>query len=333
MSLVTNYMAEVSLIEALRAGIDEAMAADERVFVFGEDVGKRGGVFRVTEGLQDKYGPWRIIDSPLAEGVIVGASIGAAMYGLRPIAEIQFADFIWPAMNQIVSEAARMSYRSNGMWNVPLVIRAPYGGGIHGALYHSQSVEAIFAHVRGLKVAVPATPYDVKGMLKAALADPDPVLFFEHKKTYRLIKGEVPDDDYVVPLGKADVKRQGSDVTVIAYGLMMHYALEAAEQVASEIDVEVVDLRTVRPLDVDTILQSARKTGKVLIVHEDNLTGGIGGEVAALIAEHAFAYLDGPIMRLAGPDIPAMPFSGTLEDEFMPSPAAIEAKIRELAEY
>jgi 2-oxoisovalerate dehydrogenase E1 component beta subunit len=326
-------MAEVSLIEALRAGIDEAMAADERVFVFGEDVGKRGGVFRVTEGLQDKYGPWRIIDSPLAEGVIVGASIGAAMYGLRPIAEIQFADFIWPAMNQIVSEAARMSYRSNGMWNVPLVIRAPYGGGIHGALYHSQSVEAIFAHVPGLKVAVPATPYDVKGMLKAALADPDPVLFFEHKKTYRLIKGEVPDDDYVVPLGKADVKRQGSDVTVIAYGLMMHYALEAAEQVASEIDVEVVDLRTVRPLDVDTILQSARKTGKVLIVHEDNLTGGIGGEVAALIAEHAFAYLDGPIMRLAGPDIPAMPFSGTLEDEFMPSPAAIEAKIRELAEY
>jgi 2-oxoisovalerate dehydrogenase E1 component beta subunit len=326
-------MAEVSLIEALRAGIDEAMAADERVFVFGEDVGKRGGVFRVTEGLQDKYGPWRIIDSPLAEGVIVGASIGAAMYGLRPIAEIQFADFIWPAMNQIVSEAARMSYRSNGMWNVPLVIRAPYGGGIHGAMYHSQSVEAFFAHVPGLKVAVPATPYDVKGMLKAALADPDPVLFFEHKKTYRLIKGEVPDDEYVVPLGKADVKRQGTDVTVIAYGLMMHYALEAAEQVASEIDVEVVDLRTVRPLDTDTILASARKTGKVLIVHEDNLTGGIGGEVAALIAEHAFAYLDGPVMRLAGPDIPAMPFAGTLEDEFMPSPAAIAAKIHELAEY
>jgi 2-oxoisovalerate dehydrogenase E1 component beta subunit len=326
-------MAEVSLIEALRAGIDEAMAADERVFVFGEDVGKRGGVFRVTEGLQDKYGPWRIIDSPLAEGVIVGACVGAAMYGLRPIAEIQFADFIWPAMNQIVSEAARMSYRSNGMWNVPLVIRAPYGGGIHGALYHSQSVEAIFAHVPGLKVAVPATPYDVKGMLKAALQDPDPVLFFEHKKTYRLIKGEVPDDDYIVPLGKADIKREGSDVTVIAYGMVLHYALEAAEHVAPEIDVEVVDLRTVRPLDVDTILASARKTGKVLIVHEDTLTGGIGGEVAALVAEHAFPYLDGPITRLAGPDAPAMPFAGTLEDEFVPSPSAIAAKIRELAEY
>jgi 2-oxoisovalerate dehydrogenase E1 component beta subunit len=326
-------MAEVSLIEALRAGIDEAMAADERVFVFGEDVGKRGGVFRVTEGLQDKYGPWRIIDSPLAEGVIVGACVGAAMYGLRPIAEIQFADFIWPAMNQIVSEAARMSYRSNGMWNVPLVIRAPYGGGIHGALYHSQSVEAIFAHVPGLKVTVPATPYDVKGMLKAALQDPDPVLFFEHKKTYRLIKGDVPDEEYIVPLGKADVKRQGSDVSVIAYGMMLHYALEAADQLAPEIDVEVVDLRTVRPLDVDTILASARKTGKVLIVHEDNITGGIGAEVAALVAEHAFSYLDGPITRLAGPDVPAMPFAGTLEDEFVPSPATIATKIRELAEY
>lgn len=328
-------MAEVTLIEAIRAGIDEAMDADERVFVFGEDVGKRGGVFRVTEGLQDKYGPWRIIDSPLAEGVIVGASIGAAMYGMRPIAEIQFADFIWPAMNQIVSEAARMSYRSNGAWNVPLVIRSPYGGGIHGALYHSQSVEAIFAHVPGLKVVVPSTPYDAKGMLKSALDDPDPVLFFEHKKTYRLIKGDVPDDDYRVPIGVADVKRQGSDLTIITYGLMMHYALQAAERVAQDdqIDVEVVDLRTVRPLDVDLIIQSAKKTGKVLIVHEDNLTGGIGGEVAALIAEHAFEYLDGPITRLAGPDVPAMPFAGTLEEAFMPSPERIAAKVRELAAY
>jgi 2-oxoisovalerate dehydrogenase E1 component beta subunit len=328
-------MAELSLIEALHAGIDEAMAADERVFVFGEDVGKRGGVFRVTEGLQEKYGPWRIIDSPLAEGVIVGACIGAALYGMRPIAEIQFADFIWPAMNQIVSEAARMCYRSNGAWNVPLVIRAPYGGGIHGALYHSQSVEAIFAHVPGLKVVVPATPYDVKGMLKSALADPDPVLFFEHKKTYRLIKGEVPDEDYTVPIGVADLKRTGDDITIVTYGLMLHYALEAAKQVAQEdgIETEVLDLRTVRPLDVEAILTSARKTGKVLIVHEDNLTGGIGGEVAALIAEHAFEYLDGPIMRLAGPDVPAMPFAAPLEDAFMPSPAKIVAKLHELATY
>lgn len=328
-------MAEVSLIEALRAGIDEAMAADERVFIFGEDVGKRGGVFRVTEGLQEKYGPWRIIDSPLAEGMIVGASIGAAMYGLRPVAEIQFADFIWPAMNQIVSEAARISYRSNGAWNVPLVIRAPYGGGIHGAMYHSQSVEAFFAHVPGLKVVVPATPYDVKGMFKAALADPDPVMFFEHKKTYRLIKGEVPDEDYIVPIGVADVKRQGGDISVITYGMMLHYALEAAEHVAKDdnIDVEVVDLRSVRPLDVETILASTRKTGKVLIVHEDNLTGGIGAEVSAIIAEHAFEYLDGPITRLAGPDVPAMPFAGTLEEAFLPSAQTIAAKIKELAEY
>lgn len=328
-------MAELSLIEALRAGLDEAMAADERIFIFGEDVGKRGGVFRVTEGLQEKYGPWRVMDSPLAEGVIVGACIGAAMYGMRPIAEIQFADFIWPAMNQIVSEAARMAYRSNGDWNVPLVIRAPYGGGIHGALYHSQSVESIFAHVPGLKVVVPATPYDVKGMIKSAIADPDPVLFFEHKKTYRLIKGEVPDGNYEVPIGKADLKREGRDLSVITYGLMLHYALEAAETLAREdgVETEVLDLRTVRPLDTEAILATARKTGKVLIVHEDNLTGGIGGEVAAIIAEHAFEYLDGPIMRLCGPDVPAMPFAATLEEAFMPSPDKITAKLRELAAY
>jgi 2-oxoisovalerate dehydrogenase E1 component beta subunit len=328
-------MAELSLIEALRAGIDEAMAADERVFVFGEDVGKRGGVFRVTEGLQDKYGPWRVIDSPLAEGVIVGACVGAALSGMRPIAEIQFADFIWPAMNQIVSEAARMCYRSNGDWNVPLVVRAPYGGGIHGALYHSQSVEAFFAHVPGLKVVVPSTPYDVKGMIKSAIADPDPVMFFEHKKTYRLIKGEVPDGDYTVPIGVADVKRSGDDLTIITYGMMLHYALEAAEILARQdgVEIEVVDLRTVRPLDTEAILASVRKTGKVLIMHEDNLTGGIGGEIAALIAEHAFEYLDGPVMRLAGPDVPAMPFAPTLEDAFMPNTDTIVAKLRELAGY
>jgi len=328
-------MAELSLIEALRAGLDEIMAADERVFVFGEDVGKRGGVFRVTEGLQEKYGPWRIIDSPLAEGIIVGACVGAAVYGMRPIAEIQFADFIWPAMNQIVSEAARIGYRSNGAWNVPLVIRAPYGGGIHGALYHSQSVEAFFAHIPGIKVVVPATPYDIKGMIKSAVLDPDPVLFLEHKKTYRLIKGDVPDRDYTVPLGKADTKRSGDDVTVITYGLMLHYALEAAERLARDdgVETEVLDLRTVRPLDVEAILAAARKTGKVLIVHEDNLTGGIGAEVAALIAERAFEHLDGPVLRLCGPDVPAMPFAPTLEDAFMISTDTIVARLRQLAAY
>ncbi len=216
-----------------------------------------------------------------------------------------------------------------------MVIRAPYGGGIHGALYHSQSVEAFFAHVPGLKVVAPATPYDAKGMIKSAIADPDPVIFFEHKKTYRLIKGEVPEDDFTVPIGAADVKRPGADITVITYGLMLHYALEAAQMLADRdgVDVEVVDLRTLRPLDKQVILDSVRKTGKALIVHEDNLTGGIGAEVAALVAEHAFEHLDGPIMRLAGPEVPAMPFASTLEHEYMPSPERIAAKLRELAAY
>ncbi|MBA3946909.1 MAG: alpha-ketoacid dehydrogenase subunit beta [Herpetosiphonaceae bacterium] len=326
---------EMTLLEAIRAGLDEAMAADERVFIFGEDVGKRGGVFRVTEGLADKYGEARVMDSPLAESIIVGASIGAACYGLRPVAEIQFADFIWPATNQIVSEAARMRYRSNGVWGCPMVIRAPYGGGIHGALYHSQSIEAFFAHVPGLKVVAPSTPYDAKALIKAAIADPDPVLFLEHKKAYRLIKGEVPEEAYEVPIGKAEVKRAGSDLTIITFGLMLHYALEAAEKLASSagLQAEVVDLRTIRPLDTATILQSVRKTGKALIIHEDGLTGGIGGEIAALVAEHAFEYLDGPVMRLAGPDIPAMPFAASLEHEYLLSVDDILDKLQAIAAY
>jgi 2-oxoisovalerate dehydrogenase E1 component beta subunit len=291
-------------------------------------------VFRATEGLIDKYGPQRIIDAPLAESVIAGACIGAAMNDTRPIAEMQFADFIFPAFNQIVSEAARIRYRSNGDWGVPLVIRAPYGGGIHGALYHSQSIEAFFAHVPGLKVVAPATPYDAKGLLKSAIEDPDPVLFLEHKKTYRLIKGSVPDEDYRVPIGEADIKRPGEDMTVIAYGMMLHYCLEAAQALGAEgVSVEVLDLRTLRPLDAEAILRSVRKTSKVLIVHEDNLTGGLGGEVSALIAEHAFESLDGPITRLAGPDVPAMPFSKPLEEAFMPSPERIVAAMRKLAAY
>jgi 2-oxoisovalerate dehydrogenase E1 component beta subunit len=327
-------MAEINLLEAIRQGIDEMMALDERVFVFGEDVGKRGGVFRVTEGLYDKYGSMRIIDSPLAESVIVGAAVGAALNDTLPIAEIQFADFIAPAFNQIVQEAARFHYRSNGDWNVPLVIRTPYGGGIHGALYHSQSIEAFFAHVPGLKVVTPATPFDAKGMIKSAIEDPNPVLFLEHKKTYRLVKGSVPDNDYRVPIGPADIKRPGEDISVYAYGLMLHYCLEAAQTLAQEgVSVEVVDLRTLRPLDTETILNSARRTGKILVVHEDNLTGGFGGEIAALIAEHAFEYLDAPVMRLGGPDVPAMPFAKPLEDAFMPTPAKIAESMRRLAAY
>lgn len=327
-------MPEITLLESIRQGIDEMMARDSRIFVFGEDVGKRGGVFRVTEGLYDKYGPLRIIDSPLAESVIAGACIGAAMNDTLPIAEIQFADFIAPAFNQIVQEAARIRYRSNNDWNVPMVIRAPYGGGIHGALYHSQSIEAFYCHVPGLKVVAPATPYDAKGLLKASIEDPDPVLFLEHKKCYRLIKGEVPLEDYRIPIGKADIKRPGADMTVITYGLMLHFSLEAADELAHEgVDVEVLDLRTLRPLDTEAILASVRKTGKVLIVHEDNLTGGLGGEIAALISQHAFEHLDGPITRVCAPDAPAMPYSKPLEDAFMPTPAKIADAMRKLAAY
>src|SRR3954453_4012716 len=324
-------MPEITLLESIRQGIDEMMAVDTRIFVFGEDVGRRGGVFRVTEGLYDKYGALRVIDSPLAESVIAGACIGAAMDDMRPIAEIQFADFIYPAFNQIISEAARIRYRSNGDWSVPMVIRAPYGGGIHGALYHSQSIEGFFCHMPGIKVIAPSTPYDAKGLLKASIEDPDPVLFLEHKKCYRLIKGEVPEEDYRIPIGKADIKRAGRDLTAITYGLMLHYCLDAAEELAHDgVDVEVLDLRTLRPLDSEAILSSIRKTSKALIIHEDNLTGGLGGEIAALLSQQPFEYLDGPIPRLCAPDVPAMPYSKPLEDAFMPSPALIADAMRKL---
>ncbi len=329
-------MAEITLIEGVRQGMDEELARDDRVFLVGEDVGPRGGVFRATQGLFEKYGPERVIDSPLAELSIVGVGIGAALYGMRPICEIQFADFIHPAFNQIVNEAAKLCYRSNGEWTAPMVIRAPYGGGIGGGLYHSQSVEAFFAHVPGLKVVIPSNPHDAKGLLKSAVRDPNPVLFFEPKKGYRLIRGEVPEDepDLTVPIGPANISRSGSDISVFAYGMMHHYCLAAAETVAEEgIDVELVDLRTLYPVDRKTILESVRKTGKALIVYEDNLTGGYGAEIAALIAEAAFTHLDGPIRRLAGPDVPAMPYSHPLQDWFMLNPEKIAAAIRDLVAY
>ncbi len=327
-------MAVKSNLEAVRDTIDQLMAEDECIIVMGEDV-EEGGVFRATEGLLKKYGPQRIIDSPLAESSIVGVSIGASLNGLRPIAEIQFADFILPAVNQIISEAAKFRYRSGGDWGCPLVIRAPYGGGIHGGLYHSQSMEQLFTHQPGLKVVAPSTPYDMKGLLRAAVRDPDPVIYFEHKRTYRLIRGEVPDEPYEIPIGKAELRREGDDLTVFSYGLAMHMCLEAAETVANEDDTQctVVDLRSLLPLDRETILETAKATGKILIVHEDNLTCGIGGEIAALIAEHAFEYLDGPIMRLGGPDVPAVPFNHVLEEFYMPSATKIAAAIRTLAAY
>ncbi len=327
-------MAEKTMIEAIREAMDEELGLDERVFIVGEDVGKRGGVFRATMGLFDKYGGDRVIDSPLAELSIVGVGIGAALYGMRPICEIQFADFIYPAFNQIVSEAAKMCYRSNGDWTVPMVIRAPYGGGIGGGLYHSQSIEAFFTHVPGLKVVVPSNPADAKGLLKAAVRDPNPVLYLEPKKGYRLIRGEVPEGEVLTPIGPAKVTREGSDVSVFAYGMMHYYALQAAETLASDgIDVEVVDLRTLYPVDRETILASVRKTSKALVVHEDNLTGGYGAEIAATIAEHAFTDLDAPVRRLAGPDVPAVPFSHPLQDWFMVSPEKIVRAVRELVGY
>ena len=327
-------MATKNLIQAIHDTMWDEMQRDERVIVLGEDVGAKGGVFRATDGFLEEYGELRVIDTPLAELSIVGVAIGAALNGVRPIAEIQFADFIHPAFDQIANEAARFYYRSNGAWNVPMVIRAPYGGGIHGALYHSQSVEAFFAHVPGLKVVAPATPYDAAGLLRAAIRDPDPVLYLEHKKTYRAIKGDVPDEPHEIPIGVAEVKRDGRDLTVYAYGMMLHHTLEAAATVADEgIDVEVVDLRTLYPLDKETILNSARRTSKVLIVHEDNKTMGLGAELAALIADEAFEWLDGPIHRLAGPDVPAMPYAKPMEDFFLIDPDKIAAKIRDLAAY
>ncbi|ACZ41016.1 Transketolase central region [Thermobaculum terrenum ATCC BAA-798] len=328
-------MATKTVIQTIRDTLFEEMERDERIIILGEDVGLAGGVFGATKGLQERFGEWRVIDTPLAESAIIGTAIGAALNGLLPIPEIQFADFIHPAFDQIVNEAARIRYRSNGAWNVQMVIRCPWGGGIHGALYHSQSVEAFFTHVPGLKVVAPSTPYDVAGLLRSSIDDPDPVLFLEHKKTYRLIKGEVPEGSrFKVPIGKAKVVRQGSDVSVFAYGLMVHQSLEAANLLSNEgIEAEVIDLRTLSPLDKETILNSVAKTGKALIVHEDNITGGFGAEVAAIIASEGFEYMDGPITRLAGPDVPAIPFASTLEEAFLPNTYKIAEAIRNLAKY
>ncbi|GAB0324732.1 alpha-ketoacid dehydrogenase subunit beta [Staphylococcus pseudintermedius] len=327
-------MAKISYLEAIRQALDVALEKDAQTMILGEDVGKKGGVFGVTAGLQEKYGVYRVLDTPLAESNIVGSAIGAAMMGKRPIAEIQFAEYILPATNQIMSEAAKMRYRSNNDWQAPLTIRAPFGGGIHGALYHSQSIESVFTSTPGLTVVIPSTPYDAKGLLLASIASNDPVLFFEHKKAYRLLKEEVPERYYTVPLGKADVKRQGSDITVFSYGLAVNYCLQAADLLKDEaIDVEVVDLRTVYPLDQQTIIECAKKTGKCLLVTEDNKEGSVMSEVAAIIAENCLFDLDAPVMRLAGPDVPAMPFSPTLEDEFMINPDKIKNKMRELAQF
>jgi len=325
-------MAVMTVIEAVRSTLDEAMASDDRIFLLGEDV-EAGGVFRATEGLKGKYGE-RVIDSPLAESSIIGVSIGAAHYGLRPVAEIQFADFIHAGFDQLCSEASRWSYRTRGDAYLPMVVRTPWGGGVHGGQHHSQSIEAYYSHMPGIKVVAPAFPADYRSLLKAAIADPNPVLFLEHKRTYRLIKQEIDGAPAESQIGRARVTRRGGVLTIFAYGLMLHESLAAAGTLSSEgIEATVVDLLTLNPIDRETILEAAKATGKVLIVHEDVLTGGLGGEISAIIAEHAFEYLDAPIRRVAAPDIPAMPYHHAMEDFFMPNRDKIAAAARELAAY
>jgi len=321
-------------VEAVRATLYEAMKNDDRTIILGEDVGARGNVFLITKDFICEFGEARVIDTPIAEASIVGIAVGMAMEGLRPIAEIQFADFIYPSFNQIVGEAAKIRYRSNGEYTCPLVIRTPYGGGVRGALSHSVSIEALFYHVPGLKIVVPSFPDDVKGLLNSAIDDPDPVLFLEHKKTYRLIKGEVPDGHYTIPLGKARIRKEGTQLTVVSYGLYVHWAVEAAESLEKEgISVEVLDLRSIRPMDKTAILESVRKTRKLLIIHEDNKFGGVGAEISAMVAEEALFDLDAPIRRLAAPDVPAMGYALPLEEEYMSSPAEMAETMREMVKF
>lgn len=329
---VPSASREVTNVEAVRETLLEALRRDEHVLIMGEDVAVRGNVFLITKGFVEEFGAERIVDMPIAEASIVGIAVGLAMEGFRPVAEIQFADFIYPAFSQIVGEAAKIRYRSNGDYTCPLVVRTPYGGGVHGALSHSISIEALFYHVPGLKIVAPSTPRDIKGLLTAAIEDPDPVIFLEHKKTYRSIRGALPEGRFVLPIGKADVKKEGDRLTVVSYGLCLHQALDAARQLEGDgISIEVVDLRSIRPMDKTTILDSVSKTRKLMIVHEDHGFGGVGAEIAAMVAQEALFELDAPIRRLCGPDVPAMGYAPTLETEFMISTDTMRDAMRDLA--
>ncbi|MBL8227818.1 MAG: alpha-ketoacid dehydrogenase subunit beta [Bryobacterales bacterium] len=318
-------------VEAIREGIMEEMDRDPNVFLLGEDIGIYGGAFKVTAGVLDRFGPQRVVDTPISESAIVGAAIGASFMGLRPVAEMQFADFISCGFDQIVNFAAKCRYR----WNAPapIVVRAPCGGGIHGGPFHSQQNEAWFAHTPGLKVVLPATARDAKGLIKSAIRDNDPVIFFEHKALYRRIKEDLPEGDYTVPIGKAAVYREGRDITIVTYSAMVHVAAEAAGMAAQEgISVEIIDLRTLVPLDEETILESVRKTSKVIVLHEATMTGGFGGEIVARITEKAFEDLDGPVIRVTAPDTP-VPYSPTLEAAYLPGTEKLLSKVRWLASY
>jgi 2-oxoisovalerate dehydrogenase E1 component beta subunit len=324
-------MSEKTYLQAISDGLRQEMRRDKRVFVIGEDVGVYGGAFKVTLGFQEEFGPWRVIDAPLAETAIVGSCTGAAIMGMRPVAEMQFADFISCAWDQLVTVAAKQHYRAGTA--IPMVVRLPSGGGFSGGPFHSQNPESSFAHIPGLKLVCPATPEDAKGLLVSAIEDPNPVLFFEHKHLYRRIKAEVPDERYLTPIGKARLHQEGEDITIVTWGAMVYTAAEAAQELAKkDVSVEIVDLRTIMPWDKQAVLESVRKTSKLLVLHEDTRTGGFGAEIAASVAEEAFEHLDAPVRRLAAPDSP-VPFSPPLEKAFIPQVANVVTALTELAEY
>ncbi len=322
----------VTYIEAIRQAMEEEMARDKSVMLLGEDVGVLGGAFKASTGLQEKFGADRVVDMPIAESMIIGGGVGLAIQGMRPILEMQFIDFISCGFDQIVNNAATLRYRHGGQTACPIVVRGPSGGGVHGGLYHSQNPEAWFFHVPGLKIVAPATAYDAKGLMKSAIRDDDPVLYFEHKFLYRRIKEEIPPEEYLVPIGKAALRREGRDLTVITYSAPVHAVMKAARDMASEVDIEVIDLRTVLPIDWAAVKASARKTGKVLIVHEARGNGGIGAEIAARIAQDCFEDLDGPVVRLAARDVHT-PFAPSMEEYVLPSQDKITEAIRKLAAY
>ena len=327
-------MALSTYIDAINRALAEEMRRDERVYIIGEDVAAMGGAFKATKGLLEEFGPERVIDSPLAEGIIVSSAIGAAMVGMRPVPEIQFSDFITPAMDAITQQAAKLRYRSAGTQTCPLTLRVCYGGGVGGGLYHSQTNTTWFIHEPGLVVVAPSTPYDAKGLLKASIRDDNPVIYFEHKKLYRSIKEELPEDDYIVPLGKAAVRREGKDITAVSYGYTLQLTLQAAEKMHEKgVSVEVIDLRTLSPLDKDSFLESVAKTSRLVVVQEDHRTLGIGSEISAIVAEEAFDCLDAPIVRVTAPDVPAIPFSAPLEKFYMPSVEKIVTALERTVGY
>jgi 2-oxoisovalerate dehydrogenase E1 component beta subunit len=327
-------MSKTTYIEAITQALDEEMNRDENVFLIGQDIGIYGGVFKATKGLLDKYGADRVIDAPISEVYIAGGSVGAALVGLRPVAEIQFADFITPSMDQIIQQMAKMRYRTGGQWSCPMTIRVCCGADVGGGIYHSQINEQWFFSQPGLQVILPSTPYDAKGLLKSAIRGEDPVIFFEHKRLYRWVKGEVPEEDYTVPIGKAAIRKEGTDVTMVSYGLMAHRTLEAAQALEQDgISAEVIDMRTILPWDREMILESVKKTSRVVLVQEGSKTGGVMGEIGASIAEEAFDFLDAPVTRICGLDVPAVPFAPPMEAFFLPNADKISKSVKKVMEY